>query len=73
MNKLFPVLAAAALVAAGCGGDSNEGSCERVYEACHEKDTGSGKPHECHEAAEEEGVTDDACAAIEDECLEACK
>ena len=73
MKKLFPMIAAAALLALGCGGNSNEGSCERIAEACHDKDTGSGEPHECHEAAEAEGVTDDTCAEIEADCLAACK
>lgn len=62
-----------ACVSALAACDSEAGSCERVVEACHPKDTGSGKPHDCHEAAEADGVTDATCAETEDECLEACK
>ncbi|MEZ4295827.1 MAG: hypothetical protein R3B70_12695 [Polyangiaceae bacterium] len=74
MNKLPLFLAAAALLLAlpGCG-NSTEGSCERIVEACHEKDTGSGEPHDCHESAEAEDATDAVCADIEDACLAACK
>lgn len=73
MNKIFFGVAMTALLAAGCGGSSNDGSCERIVEACHAKDTGSGEPHDCHEAAEAADATDDACAAIEESCLAACE
>ncbi len=74
MSKiLVSGMLAMALVVVGCGGSSNEGSCERIVEACHEKDMGSGEPHECHESAEAADVTDDACAEIEADCLAACK
>ncbi|MFO0613479.1 MAG: hypothetical protein U0414_12860 [Polyangiaceae bacterium] len=66
---LFLGLASVQLIAC----ETEAGSCERVVEACHPKDTGSGKPHDCHEAAEAAGVTDAECAKTEDECLEACK
>jgi hypothetical protein len=55
---------------AGCG--DADSSCERIAEACHDLDTGSGKPHECHEAAEKAGVTEAECAALETDCLAAC-
>lgn len=54
----------------GCSKD-NTGSCERIVEACHEKDMGSGPEHECHEYAEG-GATDDECAARESDCLSSC-
>ena len=74
MNKLlFGISALALLVTAGCGGSSSEGSCERIVEACHDKDTGSGEPHDSHESAEAASATDDECAKIEDACLAACK
>jgi len=69
---LFVLMTAALLGLAGCGGSSNEGSCERIAEACHDKDTGAGKPHECHESAEGD-ATDDSCAVIEDDCVAACQ
>jgi len=68
---LFVIAAVALLSLSGCG-SSSEGSCERIVEACHSKDTGSGEPHDCHETAEA-GATDDACAEIEDACLAACE
>jgi hypothetical protein len=70
---LLGTLVTTALLAAGCGSSSNAGSCERIVEACHDKDTGSGEPHDCHEAAEAADATDDTCADIEDSCLAACK
>lgn len=73
MKNLMLGVAATALLIAGCGGSPNAGSCERIAEACHEKDTGSGEPHDCHESAEAEGATDDTCAEIEAACLAACE
>jgi hypothetical protein len=49
---------------------SDDGSCERIVEACHELDPGSGPIHDCHEFAEE--ATDEACVDREDDCLAAC-
>jgi hypothetical protein len=66
------MLAALALCLLQPGCSSDEGACERIVEACHDADTGSGKPHECHEFAEEASATDEACADREDDCLEAC-
>lgn len=60
-----------AITVTGCSNDE-EGSCERIVEACHEKDTGTGKPHECHEMAESSG-DDAACYEDEDDCLAACQ
>lgn len=51
---------------------SAEGACDRIAEACHDKDTGSGKPHDCHEAVEASTATEASCAALETECLAAC-
>lgn len=64
-------LAASTFSLTGCD-DDPAGSCERIVEACHEKDTGSGVAHDCHEAAEAEGATDEACADLEEDCLAGC-
>lgn len=76
MPAIKPSLVFASLVlavaCASCSSADVKGSCERIAEACHEKDTGSGEPHECHEFAEG-GATDEACSEKEDDCLEACK
>ena len=73
MKKLMLAIAITTLLIAGCGGgDPNAGSCDRIAEACHDLDTGSGEPHDCHEAAEAAGATDASCAAIEESCLAAC-
>jgi hypothetical protein len=68
---LLIAVAASPLALVGCG-DEPAGSCERIIEACHEKDTGSGLAHDCHEAAEAEGATDESCSELEDDCLEGC-
>jgi hypothetical protein len=73
MNKLIFAIVTTALLIAGCGGDPNAGSCERIVEACHDKDTGSGEPHDCHVAAEATSTTDAACAEMEEACLAACQ
>jgi len=73
MKKTLITIATTALLIAGCGQSSDVGSCERIIEACHEKDTGSGEPHDCHESAEAAGVTDAECAEIEESCLLACE
>ncbi|MBK8254214.1 MAG: hypothetical protein IPK82_16295 [Polyangiaceae bacterium] len=69
MKRAF-FLALGMFILAACG-TSNEGSCERIAEACHDKDTGSGEPHDCHETSE--SSTDDQCAEIEADCLAACE
>lgn len=56
----------------GCGGDNTEGACERIAEACHDKDTGAGPAFECHELAEASTTNDDACAEQEQECTDVC-
>jgi hypothetical protein len=63
-------LIACTTLAAACSGKDVEGSCERIAEACHDKDTGSGPAHECHEFSE--SSTDDQCAEKEDDCLASC-
>lgn len=77
-HKVRAFSAGAFFLVAGCfvalpACESEGGSCERVIEACHDKDMGTGKPHECHEGAEAAGVTDATCALTEDECLAACE
>lgn len=52
--------------------DDPVGSCERIVEACHELDTGSGLAHDCHELAEAADATDAKCSEKEDECLAGC-
>lgn len=68
------VLAVLALAAsqAGCGGENTAGACERIAEACHDKDTGDGPAYECHELAEAGDANDDACAEQEQECTDVC-
>ena len=41
-----------------------------IAEACHDKDTGSGPAHECHEFSE--ASTDEKCSEKEDDCLSSC-
>jgi hypothetical protein len=65
------LFSALVLFSAACG-DDVEGSCERIAEACHPLDTGSGVAHDCHELAEAEDATDESCAESEDECLDGC-
>jgi len=55
----------------GCGGDDRPAECEEIVEACHEVDTGSGMPHECHEGAESDW-TKEMCVAMRGDCLAAC-
>ncbi|NUO53914.1 MAG: hypothetical protein HOV80_34145 [Polyangiaceae bacterium] len=62
-------LFALALLTSGVG-CSDEGSCERIVEACHSLDHGAGPAHECHEFAESEEATDELCAEREDQCVE---
>lgn len=69
--SLSLLLSVSVLALPGC--NSEEGSCDRIVEACHPKDTGSGKPHDCHESAEATTATDAECAKIEDDCLTACE
>ena len=69
------------LQSSGCGGsdDSDDASgeglksadCETITEACHHFDTGSGKPHDCHELAHDDNAA--TCKAQLTECLAACK
>jgi hypothetical protein len=76
MLRLAPALAVfvalgSLLLLPAC--ETEVSSCETIAEACHDKDTGSGKPHDCHEATEKAGVTDAECDALETDCLAACK
>jgi hypothetical protein len=74
LSLSIAMIAMIALIEAGCGGSGvNPGTCEEIAEACHDKDTGSGEPHDCHEAAEAEGATEASCAAIADACFAACE
>jgi hypothetical protein len=63
-------LAVACLLAA-CGGDDRPAECEEIVEACHDVDTGTGMPHECHEGAESDW-TKDECVSMRQDCLSAC-
>jgi len=47
-------------------------ACEEIAEACHPLDTGSGKPHECHEDSEA-ATAEATCTAMKAECLAACQ
>jgi len=72
LSPLTALLLALAVTCAACGEDT-EGACDRIAEACHDVDTGSGPAFECHTFAEAEGVTDAQCAEKEDECHESCE
>jgi hypothetical protein len=71
MNLIKIAAVSCLLAVAGC--TSEEGACERIVEACHEADPGSGPIHDCHEDAEAPGVTDAICAEREDDCHELCE
>ncbi len=47
-------------------------SCQRIIDACHDVDPGTGMAHECHETAHDDG-TAAACDPIADECVAACE
>ena len=64
-------LAAGPSALVGCG-DDPAGSCDRIAEACHDQDSGSGTAHDCHEAVEAEDATDESCAELEEDCVAAC-
>lgn len=72
MKIVIALIALISALAIGCGGGEEEGSCERISEACHNADEGSGKPYECHELAEGDSG-DEACYEEEDACMEACQ
>ncbi len=68
------VIAAFALLVGGISGCDEDpaGTCDRIIEACHEKDTGSGPEHDCHEFAESDGANDETCSEREEQCLADC-
>ena len=73
MTRLLPILSLLVLVTLPACGDDNEGSCERIVEACHPLDKGPGPIHDCHEFAEGAAGDDDKCADKEESCLATCK
>ena len=78
MRKVFWGLStlAAFTVLGACSDDKKDDgapSCKAIIEACHPLDPGSGPIHECHEAAEADGVTEQTCAGKKAECLATCK
>lgn len=73
LSAIATLVAVAAIAALPACDTADEGACDRIAEACHEKDTGSGKPHDCHESAEASTATEESCAALEADCLAACK
>jgi len=73
MTDLWKKLVLALIVLQPACSSAPPAACERITEACHPKDTGSGKPHDCHEAAEAASATEASCAALEADCLAACK
>lgn len=54
------------------GEHSGSESCQRIIDACHEVDPGTGPIHECHETGHDVG-TDEACAPIEADCVAMCE
>jgi hypothetical protein len=74
MNPMKIVAALCFVAAAGC--NSADGACDRIVEACHDVDPGSGPIHDCHEdaeAAEAASDADEICADREDDCIALCK
>lgn len=79
----FAALAAVCLAPAcsseddhGHGGDDHGAilpECKVITDACHEKDTGEGPAHDCHEFAHDPDTTAEQCMAKQTECLDACK
>ena len=48
-------------------------SCDALFTACHDADTGSGPAHECHELGHEDTSTEAACAAELTRCIMLCE
>lgn len=44
--------------------------CQPIRDACHEKDVGEGRVHECHETSHNGTAAD--CTPIHDECVQVC-
>lgn len=76
-SALLLTAAYAALVVGlvGCDGDGHHGtaeSCQRIIDACHDVDPGTGEIHSCHETAHDDG-TATACDPIADRCVMLCE
>lgn len=48
-------------------------SCDALFVACHDADTGSGPAHECHELGHDETSTEATCAAELTRCTMLCE
>ncbi len=74
MRSLLFALCSLCLLALGCDGGPPPApeSCQRIIDACHDVDPGTGEAHECHETAHDEG-TAEACDPIEAACVAACE
>ncbi|HEY8432444.1 MAG TPA: hypothetical protein VIL20_28935 [Sandaracinaceae bacterium] len=75
MKARFSWLAVLSLLALGCDdGSHHDGaeSCQRIIDACHDVDPGTGEAHECHQTAHDEG-TAEACDPIEAMCIAVCQ
>ncbi len=48
-------------------------SCDALFLACHDADTGSGPAHECHELGHDETSTEATCAAELTRCTMLCE
>jgi hypothetical protein len=73
-SKIMIVVGFFAAFAAGCSDDEGiAAECQAIVDLCHDKDTGSGVPHDCHELAEDPATTADQCIAKKAECDTACK
>lgn len=68
-----PVSTADAPVSTSDAPASARPSCDALFIACHDADTGSGPAHECHELGHEESTTEAACAAELTRCTMLCE
>lgn len=74
MLRLLLVLSFGPAALLACGDDDDDSIpavCEEIAEACHEVDDGEGRPHECHETAEEGDAT--WCDENSADCIATCE
>lgn len=55
----------------GGGGDAGRPTCDELSEICHDSTTDLGV--ECHDLGHDEGATEEACQAREEECKAECR
>jgi hypothetical protein len=73
-GKTMMVVGFVAAFALGCSDEEGIApECQALIDLCHDKDMGTGVPHECHEFGEDPASTSVQCAAKKTECDAACK